>query len=334
MQVQQLLQLLKTFVGEIYWREILLCTPAIMLVLAFSLDIDPLAAVIMVGAAFSVGFGASRTLGKYRWGAVALAALGMACSAVLGSLLGGHSLLLFGGIALLSAACAYLSGRNNDFWWVSLQIAVAFLVASYYPGGTEQALLRGVLVLTAGLLQLLGMLLFARLFPFSAALLPSPPADNLAPHQLQRFILTLVAAVLLAYGAARWFAIANDYWAPMTVLMVIKPSGQITYSRMLNRFIGTFVGCLLATALIYLLHEQQALLLICLIISSGLAFSMQKAHYALLTCMISATIVFLIALGLGNPIATTEHRLIATVLGGIIALLMVKLFNPLSVSAS
>ncbi|MDG2949048.1 hypothetical protein [Exercitatus varius] len=43
--------------------------PAIIIVLALSLDMDPTDSVVVAGAAFSVGFGASRTFGGYRWGA-------------------------------------------------------------------------------------------------------------------------------------------------------------------------------------------------------------------------------------------------------------------------
>ena len=54
---------------------------------------------------------------------------------------------------------------------------------------------------------------------------------------------------------------------------------------------------------------------------------MQKAHYALLTSMISASIVFLLAIGHGDPLATTEHRLAATFLGGAVAIALGRVFR-------
>ncbi|MCP1771261.1 hypothetical protein J2T38_000050 [Neisseria perflava] len=154
-----------------------------MLVIALSLELNTVVAVIMVGAALSVGFGVSRTLGRYRWGAVAIATLGMAAAAVLGSLVGNRLEQLFPLLALLSGGCAYLTSKNSDMWWVSLQTVVAFLVASHYPKGLDYALLRGLFVLLGGFLQLGGMMVFARFFPQMAPVLPSALFNTLPPSR-------------------------------------------------------------------------------------------------------------------------------------------------------
>ncbi|PJG84296.1 FUSC family protein [Conservatibacter flavescens] len=317
----------QSFVGVIYWREFLLCSPAILLVIVVSLDIDPLVAVIMVGAAFTVGFGASRTLGPYRWGAVAIATVGMSISAFLGSLVGHEAWLLLILVGILAACCAYLTSRNNDLWWVSLQVVVAFLVASYYPRSIEDALLRGGLILMAGFLQLLGMVCLARLFPSVSASLPPIPVTAIDRDLQWRFVWAMVLSVMGSFVVAQHWGLANDYWAPMTALMIMRPSGQLTWSRSIARLVGTLVGCSVATLIIYLFHEQLLILILALVISSGLAFSLQKANYGVLSCVMSATVVFLIALGFGDPISTTEHRLVATLLGGGVALGMTKIFR-------
>ncbi|MCP1659718.1 FUSC family protein [Neisseria perflava] len=136
-----------------------------------------------------------------------------------------------------------------------------------------------------------------------------------------------MCAVIFSFVAAKSIGIANDYWAPMTALIIVRPAGRVTYTRMINRLLGTLLGCGVATVIIYLCHDNQYILLGSLIISSALAFSIQKAHYLLLSSLISSNIVFLIAIGFGDPIVTTEHRLIATSLGGLVALASVKLFR-------
>lgn len=136
--------------GTIYWRQAVLSAPAILIVLAVSLKLKPIIAVIMVSAAFSVGFGAARTLTGRRWGAMGMATLGMALAAFGGSLIGIHPPTALAVAALLAAGCAALSSYNNDWWWVALQIVIAFLVAGYYPNSFEFAALRGLLVLLGG----------------------------------------------------------------------------------------------------------------------------------------------------------------------------------------
>ncbi|WP_040975558.1 FUSC family protein [Necropsobacter massiliensis] len=318
---------LKNFCGEIYWRETVLCAPAIIIVLAFSLDLDPTSAVVVVGAAFSVGFGASRTFAGYRWGAVIAATLGMALAAFVGSLASEHSIWLLPITALLTAVCALLTGYDNNLWWISLQIVVAFLVASYYPQSLDPALLRAELILLGGGIQLIGMMLLSALIPKSAQPLPVAAATSLSNGLLFRFMFCVVIAVISALLMAKAAGIANDYWAPMTALLILRPAGNVTLNRAINRLVGTLFGCGLATVIIYLFHDALFILLICLTLTAAAAFSMQKAHYALLSSMISATIVFLIALGFGDPIQTTEHRLIATLLGGATALVMGRIFR-------
>ena len=313
--------------GTIYWRQALLSAPAILIVMAVGLKLDPVIAVIMVGAAFSVGFGAARTLTGRRWGAMGMATLGMALAAFGGSLIGIHPPAALAVAALLAAGCAALSSYNNDWWWVALQIVIAFLVAGYYPNSFEFAALRGLLVLLGGGLQIAITMLLARLTPASAQPLPPAAATPLPDGHLFRFTLATALAVALALYAAESMGLKNNYWAAMTVLLVLRPAAHDTLIRGTNRLTGTLAGCALATLLVYAFHESVHALVLCLTLTSAAAFSMQKAHYALLTSMISASIVFLLAIGHGDPLATTEHRLAATFLGGAVAIALGRVFR-------
>lgn len=124
--------------GTIYWRELILCSPAILIVLAFSSHFSYIHAVIMIGAAFSVGFGASRSFQGYRWGAVSISTIGMALSAIMGSLFGHEGLYLYLIIAILTTGCAIFISYNNDLWWISLQIVIAFLSGKLLPRKSKQ----------------------------------------------------------------------------------------------------------------------------------------------------------------------------------------------------
>lgn len=325
--LQRQYQSIRQLCGSIYWRELALCSPAMLLVLLIGSQVDYLHAVIMIGAAFSVGFGASRGLQGYRWGAVIVSTFGMSIAAVVGSIGGQEHISFYLMLVCLSASCAILTSYNSDLWWVSIQIVVAFLVASYYPQNLENALLRGFFTLLGGGLQLIGMLLTARLFPKSADLLPTTNIIPLSLHKQIHFILAVVISVPLALWVAKYAGLSNDYWAAMTALMILKPDNKATFKRMIHRFIGTLLGCCVATLCIYLFHRNYLLLAALLTLTSGTAFATQKAHYALLTSMISATIVLLISFGHGDPLATTEHRIVATLLGGSITLMVSSILN-------
>lgn len=311
--------------GEIYWRESILCSPAMLLVLFLSFNFEPMHAVAMVGAAFSVGFGASRTLQGYRWGAVVASVLGMALAAFAGSILGSEGVWLYVMVAILASCCAILTIYNNDLWWVSLQIVIAFLVASYYPQDIGLAMERAGLVLLGGGVQFLGMLWTAKLMPNVALPLPMMNTVRMSLRQQVRFVVATSLAVILSLWAARSAGLANDYWAAMTAILILRPDDKVTVQRAINRLMGTLVGCTLATMMIYCFDDRLVILMVGLVVTSAIAFSVQKAHYGLLSCVISATIVLLVALGHGNPIAITEHRIVATLLGGCVALLMSKL---------
>lgn len=171
-----------------------------------------------------------------------------------------------------------------------------------------------------GGLQLFAMMLSAKLFPQSAELLPAISTNKLNPKQQLHFISSVVLSVTLSLYIARKIGISNDYWAAMTALIILKPDHKSTLERSISRLIGTLTGCCFAIITIFIFHGQQFILFLLLTLTSGAAFAMQKAHYALLTAMISATIVFLIGLSKTDPIIITEHRIIATLLGGSIAL--------------
>lgn len=71
----------------------------------------------------------------------------------------------------------------------------------------------------------------------------------------------------------------------------------------------------------------------CRLHAAGAAFALQKAHYAALTASITATVVLLISLGETSPVANAEHRIVATLIGGILAL-VVALVVPHSLPRS
>ena len=315
--------------GQIYYQQAWLGAPALLLVLLLAAEWDDKAVMVMAGAAFSTAFGAAHALGRFRWGAMTAACAGMALAGVIGSLIGGHGLPAFAVAALLTAVCAALSSYNSSWWWVTLQTVCAYLIAGYYPSDWQAALQRGGLMLAGGGIQILFTALTARFFVRHSPPLPAKPAQRLSANVLWRFSLAAAVAVTAALWMARHIGLSNDYWAAIAAVMILRPEAAATVSRSLHRMVGTVAGCALATLTVYLLHDSLPLMMLATTVSAATALAVQRAQYALLTAAISATIVFLFAIGHGDPLAATEHRIEATLLGGATALVSGWLFGIL-----
>ncbi len=276
---------------------------------------------VAAGAAFAVGFGAARDLHGRRWAAMAAATAGIGLASFVGCTLGREPAALVIAAAVAAAGCAALALFDEDLWWVALQIVIALLVASYYPSAAPAALERATAVLAGGVAQMGVVMILARLFPAAGRRLAAgPPRPKPDRRLLVGHILRAAVCVAASLIAARALGLSNDYWAPMTAMLVLKPGLSETQTRGLARLVGTVIGCVFASAFAMAVGEARPVLLSAMAGTAGLAFALQKAHYAALTCMITATVVLLLTLGRGDVILNAEHRLIATVLGGVIAL--------------
>ena len=310
-----------------HWREAALCLPAMpLLVMAGQALGDPVQGATAAGAAFAVAFGAARELRGRRWAAMLSATGGMALAAIVGTLLGQDNILFVAVAATAAAGCAALALYDEDIWWVALQIVIIFLVAGYYRGGVTAAVERSTMVLLGGAVEIASVVALARAFPRAAT--PLFPAATKPEHQRAIFVAHIVRAALCVAAsleAMRLLGLANGYWAPMTALIVLKPRLRDTRVRGLARLGGTLGGCLLATLFAIACRDQPGLLLAGMTMSAGAAFALQKAHYASLTASITATIVLLLSLGHTSAIGNAEHRIVATLVGGGLAMLIALL---------
>ena len=312
----------------VYWREAMLCTPAMPVVLLIGLASGNIGyGAVAAGAAFSVGFGAARDLRGGRWAAMMFATAGTAVFAVIGSLAGRSLPVEMAVAAAAAAGCAAFALIDEDIWWITLQMVIALLVAGYYPGTPSEALLRGAVVFGGGAAQVLIVAILAWLAPKAAQPLPAAAAKGLLDRKL--LIVHAIRAavcVVLALGCARLLGLANSYWAPMTAMLVLKPGLSETHIRGIARLGGTVAGCLLASVFALAIGYYQPLLLAGVTLTAYAAFSLQKAHYAILSSAITATVVLLLSLAHGGGVLlNAEHRLIATLLGGAVALVVARI---------
>ena len=69
-----------------------------------------------------------------------------------------------------------------------------------------------------------------------------------------RHALRLAVTVAIAATIDRAFDLPRGYWIPLTVLFVLRPDFGSTYTRGLQRYVGTALGVVLATVITAALH--------------------------------------------------------------------------------
>jgi hypothetical protein len=312
----------------VYWREAALCAPALPLCLVVGLATGQVAyGAVAAGAAFCVGFGAARDLRGRRWGAMLAAVAGTTATAFIGCLAGQSVGVLLAVAALFAAGCAVLALYDEDLWWVSLQMVIALLVAGHYPGGLAPAGVRAAVVFAGGGVQVLIVMILARLAPNAAGRLP-PAAPKPPPERRLVISHAIRAAVCvdIALAIAWKLGLANSYWAPMTAMLILKPGLSDTHTRGLARFAGTIVGCVAASLYALAVFYYAPLLLVGIGLTACAAYALQKANYAILTTAVTATVVLLLSLAYGgHALTNAEHRIIATLVGGVVALVIARI---------
>lgn len=310
-------------------RAGLLCLPAIACLLAGGIASGHTGgALVAASGAISVGFGSFQRFTRNKSAPMLFAALGMATSAICGSLLGEHWPALVAAAAIWAAVCGWALAFGMGPWWIALQWAIALFVAGAYPSGPRGALLRASLVLVGGALQFAAIVCVWSLQrrERSGHALRVRTYLRFGRRQLSASIALLgyalraAAAVAVCVTVSRSLEMPNGYWAPMTALLVIRPTLRETVSRGIARGIGTLLGAGVATLVAAILRPGAYLTAALVVVFAWGAYAMRRVHYAALTTCITACIVFLLALfGLPEP-ANAAHRIVATLLGAATAL--------------
>jgi uncharacterized membrane protein YccC len=321
------------------WRASLLCLPAIAIALIGALALgNRNAALVMAGSAQSVGFGAFQKPLWFRGGPMVVATLGMALSAALGELAANRPWVLL----LLVTFWAFCYGMSNAISspasWVGQQCCIFLVVSSAVPGSPHAAALRAAGVLSGGFLQFLCILLLWHFFA-PARTTYSEPGIHTPGWQRRaivknltfrsstfRYALLLALTGFVAQGIAQWLHFPNAYWIPMTALIIMKPDLLLTNVRSIARLGGTLVGAGLATLIATTLRPDGIWLSLLIVVSMYLAYALQNVNYALYAIPLTAYIVFILAVARTPEASTAEHRVIATAIAGVVAMLIHTLY--------
>jgi hypothetical protein len=346
------------YLADIYtfdWKQLSFHTPAIGII-AIALCLfagvilgHPSAGLIAGGGAFTIGFGVNQRIADSRLWPMIAATFAMFFSTLVGMLAGHRGITLILAAAVWGFTYGILTARASGISWVGQQAAITLFVASAFPAGPHAALLRALLILGGGALQILVTSICLNLLPELAAnlraireagseelgqLLSSNRARYRAFLRLRAmpeniinipsfpYAVRMCLTVAIAAEIYRYLGVQSGYWIPMTALLVQKPAFSETFSRAFLRVGGTLAGAVLST--LFLVHIRPdpfylAALATCFALWS---YATNAVNYGLYTLFLTSYIVFLLSLNaLPGPVIA-HRRALCTIAGGVIALLI------------
>ncbi|MBV9940688.1 MAG: FUSC family protein [Solirubrobacterales bacterium] len=141
-----------------------------------------------------------------------------------------------------------------------------------------------------------------------------------------RHAVRLSVTIALAGTIYRVFDLPRGYWVPLTVLFVLRPDYGSTFTRGLQRYVGTALGAVLATLIAAALNPGPYALAALATLVAVAIFAFLYANYALFTVSMTAWIIFLVALGGIPESATAIDRLLDTTIGATLTLALYALW--------
>ena len=133
-------------------------------------------------------------------------------------------------------------------------------------------------------------------------------------------MVRLMACMGVAGLVSEVLPLQRSYWVPLTVAIVLKPDYGSVFARALQRGIGTVVGAVAGAVLLVLVHG--AWLLIPFAVLAALLPYGRSRNYGLLATFLTPLVVVLIDLLNPGGWRLAEDRLIDTLIGCAIVLVI------------
>jgi uncharacterized membrane protein YccC len=145
---------------------------------------------------------------------------------------------------------------------------------------------------------------------------------NLTAHSVAfRHALRCAVCLSIALLVSRLWQLPHGYWLPMTAAIVLRPDFAATFNFGLLRVVGTILGLVLTTALLYVTpHDPWAHLALMALLCMAFRY-LATAHYGIAVATLTGTVVILLSFEGVNSGTAVMDRVLNTVLGSGMALL-------------
>ncbi|WP_407557361.1 FUSC family membrane protein [Winogradskyella sp. 4-2091] len=130
--------------------------------------------------------------------------------------------------------------------------------------------------------------------------------------------LRLAVAVMLGYAIGLFFDFQNPYWIILTIIVIMRPSYGLTKERSKDRIIGTLIGAVIATGLVFVISGPYVFGGLG-VLSIVVAFSMIQKNYKAAATFITLSVILIYGILEPNIISVIKFRVIDTLIGAVIS---------------
>lgn len=146
-------------------------------------------------------------------------------------------------------------------------------------------------------------------------------------HPRMRYAIRLIGCFLIGYAIVYFFELEKGEWILLTSLIVCQPSYGETRQKLFQRISGTLSGVVLGIISIQLLPTLAGQLLL-MILSAFLFFYWAKSNYAVSVIFVTTFVLALFNINSGQGFAIMLPRMLDTVIGSVLAIIMVRFLWP------
>lgn len=143
-----------------------------------------------------------------------------------------------------------------------------------------------------------------------------------------RHAVRLSVTIVVAYLIGTFLDVKNAYWILLTLIVIMRPNYGLTKERSKNRIIGTIVGALVATFIIFMTQNVIVYGVLGLL-SLTFAFSLIQQNYKVGAAFITLHVIFVYALLQPNAFEVIGYRVLDTAIGAVLAVLANYVLWPL-----
>jgi len=177
------------------------------------------------------------------------------------------------------------------------------------------------------------------------------PFSSSSQSVVTRHAIRLASALVVADVLVYLLGVGHGYWGPMTVALVLRAQNVSTFERGLFRIFGAILGVAMATVIVLLIAPTSMILVVIVAVVTWAGFATFRANYFLIaptsmilvvivavvtwagfatfranyffySISITAVVVFLFVMLGATATAVAIDRLVDTLLGGAIAMIV------------
>ena len=140
-------------------------------------------------------------------------------------------------------------------------------------------------------------------------------------HAVRLGVAVAAGSAIERYAGVGHGYVGQGFWIPLTVLLVLRPETAHTYTRCIGRVASNCLGIIVASTVLLVLHPGPVVSVVLAITFVGISFVVVRFGYLALSAALTAAVVFMMNIDRAPNTATMGELLIATLGGGVLAVL-------------